>query len=110
MENNALQQRADDKRDRDLIKQLRRDLEEAKRRAADAVSESNTVRRERDTLRVEKNDQLMHFIRDIEELKTKLREQEAEAERCQFKYQAHTESNQKMALKLEKKSAEVYHA
>ena len=110
MENNALQQRADDKKDRDIIKQLRRDLEEAKRRAADAVSESNTVRRERDTLRVEKNDQLMHFIRDIEELKTKLREQEAEAERCQFKYQAHTESNQKMALKLEKKSAEVYHA
>lgn len=61
-------------------------MEEAKRRAADAVSESNTVRRERDTLRVEKNDQLMQFNRDIEELKIKLREQEAEAERCQFKY------------------------
>ena len=59
MENQALQARADDRRDRELIKQLRRDLDEAKRRAQDMVSEANEMRRERDTLKLDKNDQFL---------------------------------------------------
>ena len=56
LENQALHQRCDDKRDRDLIKQLRRDLDEAKRRASDSTQECNMLRRERDSLKVDKND------------------------------------------------------
>lgn len=56
MENQALQARCDDRRDRELIKQLRRDLDEAKRRAHDATQEMNQLRRERDSLKVDKND------------------------------------------------------
>lgn len=59
LENQALNQRCDDRRDRDLIKQLRRDLDEAKRRATEAVQDSNQLRRERDTLKVDKNDQFL---------------------------------------------------
>ena len=96
IENQALHQRCDDKRDRDLIKQLRRDLDEAKRRASDATQECNMLRRERDSLKVDKNDQFMQFNREIEEYKNKLREQESEVERCQFKTQANSDENQKM--------------
>jgi hypothetical protein len=65
-----------------LIKQLRRDLDEAKRRAQDYNQECNALRRERDTLKVDKNDQFIQFNRQIEDLKNKLREQESEVERC----------------------------
>lgn len=37
LENQALNQRCDDRKDRELIKQLRRDLDETKRRAQDAT-------------------------------------------------------------------------
>ena len=56
LENQALQAKADDRRDRDMIKQLRRDLDEAKRRAHDYGQESNEMRRERDSVKMEKNE------------------------------------------------------
>jgi hypothetical protein len=62
-----LQQRADDKRDRDLIRQLRRDLDESKRRAQDILQEANQIRRERDTLKLEKNEQFLENQREREE-------------------------------------------
>lgn len=74
------------------------------------MQECNQLRRERDQLKVEKNDQFMQFNRDIEEYKNKLREQESEVERSQFRSQANSESNQKMQLKMEKKSNEVHQA
>lgn len=61
LENQALQAKADDRRDRDLIKQLRRDLDEAKRRAHDYGQESNEMRRERDSVKMEKNEQFLQF-------------------------------------------------
>lgn len=62
-----MQQRADDKRDRDLIRQLRRDLDESKRRAQDILQEANQIRRERDTLKLEKNEQFLENQREREE-------------------------------------------
>ena len=59
---------------------------------------------------MDKNDQFVAFNRQVEELKNKLREQESEVERSQFKVQAHTDENQKMHLKMEKKSNEVHQA
>lgn len=56
IENQALQSRADDKRDRELIRQLRRDLDESKRRTNDLLSEASELRRERDILKLEKNE------------------------------------------------------
>ena len=59
MENQALTSKADDRRDRDLIKQLRRDLDEARRKSQDVVQELNEMRRERDTLKLDRNDQFL---------------------------------------------------
>lgn len=59
LENQALQSRADDKRDRDLIRQLRRELDEHKRRTTELLSEASEIRRERDMLKLEKNEQIV---------------------------------------------------
>ena len=67
IKNQALQSKADDKRDRELIRQLRRDLDEQKRRSTQSLAETNDLRRERDQLKLEKNEQFIQFTRDIEE-------------------------------------------
>ena len=56
IENQTLQSKADDKRDRELIRQLRRDLDEHKRRSTELIREATDLRRERDQLKHEKNE------------------------------------------------------
>lgn len=93
LENQTLQQRADDKRDRDLIRQLRRDLDESKRRAQDILQEANQIRRERDTLKLEKNEQFLENQREREEQKNKTREIQTEHDRIEFKSKSLIEEN-----------------
>ena len=47
-ENHSLQLRVEDQRDRDVVRQVRRDLEEVKKRYSDANLENNEMRKERD--------------------------------------------------------------
>jgi F0F1-type ATP synthase membrane subunit b/b' len=47
-QNHALHLRVDDSKDKDLVRQLRRDLEEHKRRCLESNTEANEFRRERD--------------------------------------------------------------
>ena len=70
IENQALQSRADDKRDRELIRQLRRDLDEHKRRCTQLAADTNDLRRDRDSLKHEKNEQFIQLTRDLEEAQT----------------------------------------
>lgn len=85
IENQALQSKADDKKDRELIRQLRRDLEEQKRRAMELNSEATELRRERDAVKLEKNEQFVQFTRDIEEERSAKRQLQSDAERAEFK-------------------------
>jgi regulator of replication initiation timing len=59
LENQALQSRADDKRDRELIRQLRRDYDDAKRRCTELLGENSELRKERDFLKLDKNEQMI---------------------------------------------------
>ena len=67
LENQALQSRADDKRDRELIRQLRRDLDENKRRITEMLTDSSDLRRERDLAKLEKNELVIQYTKDLEE-------------------------------------------
>ena len=69
LENQALQSRADDRRDRDLIRQLRREVDENKRRATELLSENSELRKERDSLKLEKGESTIKHTRELEELK-----------------------------------------
>ena len=48
--------KAEDRRDRDLIRQLRRDVDENKRRCTELLSESADLRKDRDLLKMERGD------------------------------------------------------
>ena len=58
-ENHSLQLRVEEQRDRDQLRQVRRDLEEFKKRYSDCSIELNELRKERDSLKLEKNDMLI---------------------------------------------------
>lgn len=96
--------RADDKRDRELIRQLRRDYDDGKRRCAELLSENSELRRERDGLKVEKNELIIAFTRDLEEERNQKRIMQSEIERLNFKLQVASDDNQKLQLKVEKKA------
>lgn len=73
LENQALLARAEDRRDRDLIRQLRRDIDEHKRRCTDLLGECSDLRKERDLLKLERGELLVKHQRDQEELKNEKR-------------------------------------
>ena len=67
IENQALQAKADDKKDRELIRQLRRDLDTHKRKEQELMTEATELRRERDSLKLEKNETFVQFTKELEE-------------------------------------------
>ena len=67
LENQTLQTKCDDRRDRELVRQLRRELDENKRRANDLLSEAADLRKERDQLKLEKNELIISHARETEE-------------------------------------------
>lgn len=107
LENQALLARAEDRRDRDLIRQLRRDVDEHKRRCTDLLGECSDLRKERDLLKLERGELLVKHQRDQEELKNEKRLLQSENERLSFKLQSTEEEKQKLLLKVEKRQSEV---
>ena len=85
IENQALQARADDKKDRELIRQLRRDLDTHKRKEQELLTESTELRRERDSIKLEKNEIFVQFTKDLEEERSTKRQIQSELERNDFK-------------------------
>ena len=67
IENQALQAKADDKKDRELIRQLRRDLDTHKRKEQELLTEATELRRERDSIKFEKNEMFVQFTKDLED-------------------------------------------
>ncbi|CDW85959.1 UNKNOWN [Stylonychia lemnae] len=109
LENQALQSRADDKRDRELIRQLRRDLDENKRRITELLTDSTDLRRERDLAKMERNEMMIQFTKDLEEERNQKRVIQSELDRVQFKLQCAEEEKQKLLIKVEKKQSEIAH-
>jgi hypothetical protein len=85
LENQALLSKAEDRRDRDLVRQLRRELDDSKRRCTELTSEATELRRERDALKLERSESQVKFARELEDARNERRVIESEAERLSFK-------------------------
>jgi len=85
LENQSLIVRADDSRDWDLIRELRRELDENKWRQSDLIAESNEMRREWDNAWTEISDLKVDHARELESEVMKWREAEGEIEKLWFK-------------------------
>jgi hypothetical protein len=64
---------------------LRRDYDDSKRRCTELLSETSDLRRERDGLKLEKNEMMIQYTRDMEEERNSKRIIESELDRVQFK-------------------------
>lgn len=107
LENQALLSKAEDRRDRDLVRQLRRELDDSKRRCSELQSEAAELRKERDFLKLEKAEAQVKAARELEEARNERRVLEGEAERLKFKAGVAEEDRQKLMIKAEKRQAEV---
>ena len=107
LENQVLLSKADDTRTRELLRQLRHDLDAAKHRTTELLGEVADLRRERDLLKLDKNDMVVQHVKEMEEERNKRRCLESEKERVEIKHKAVEEERNKALSKLEKKQNEL---
>ena len=107
MENQALLSKSEDRRDRDLIRQLRRDVDEHKRRCTDLLSEVADLRKDRDLIKLDRSDVQIKHQRDLEELRNQIRVLTSDNDRLQFKVSSNDEEKLKYMHKVEKKTQEL---
>ena len=74
------------------------------------LSEAMELRRERDAVKLDKNEQFVTLSRDLEEERTAKRQLQSDAERAEFKLKCMNEETQKLQLKAEKKQSELHRA
>jgi predicted nucleic acid-binding Zn-ribbon protein len=84
-ENHSLQLRVEEQRDRDQLRQTRRDLEEFKKRYSDCSLEMNELRKERDSLKLERNDTLIKHAKEVEDERNQRRSLTTEVEKLRFR-------------------------
>jgi len=80
-----LQERIEDNRDKELIRNLRRELDEIKYRYDETENEMEDLRREKERLREEKNDILIKLNKQIDIEKSDKRNYKAENDRLLIK-------------------------
>ena len=84
-ENQSLQLKLEEQRDRDTIRQVRRDLEEYKKKYSDLCLELNELRREKDALKLEKNDTIIKHAKEVEDERNLRRTLNTDNEKLKFK-------------------------
>ena len=68
-----------------MIRQLRREVDEHKRRCTELLGETSELRKDRDLLKLEKGETLVKHARELEEARNEKRMLASEAERMTFK-------------------------
>lgn len=81
-------------------------MEEYKRRSGESQSENNDLRKERDTLKIERNDVIIGHAKELEEERNNRRMLNSENEKFKFKIRCLEDDLQKACLKAEKKVQE----
>lgn len=90
-----------------MIRKLRRDLDEAKRRAAESGTELAEVCKERDTAKMERNDELVKHAKELESERTSRRVLQAETDKLKFRVKCLEDDVHKESLKAERKGQEA---
>lgn len=86
---------------------MRRDLEEYKKRHSDTCIDMNEVRKERDSLKLEKNDMIIKQAKEVEEERNQRRSLTTETEKLKFRLKCLEDDLQKQSLRAEKKTQEA---
>ena len=106
-ENESLQSQIEMSKDRDMLRQARRELDEAKRRIEEYQKDCNELRKERDSLKDQKNDLTINHNRDIEEERTRKRESTSLNDKLKFKIRSLEDDFQKQVIENDKKAQTI---
>ena len=107
-DNHALQLRIEDSsKDREQQRQLRRDVDDLKRRLCESQQESLDLRKERDQLKIDKNELLIKNAKDVEEERNHRRVLQTENDKLKFQKKCFEDDLSKIQLKCERKAQEV---
>lgn len=87
--------KADDRRDRELIRSLRRELDEHKHRNNDMLAELTELRKERDSCKMELNEEIIRHARELEDERNQKRLQQSEIDKLSFKTKCAEDDMQK---------------
>lgn len=87
--------KADDRRDRELIRSLRRELDEHKHRNNDMLAELTELRKERDSCKMELNEDIIRHARELEDERNQKRLQQSEIDKLSFKTKCAEDDMQK---------------
>ena len=107
-DNHKLQMRIEDAgKHREQQRQLRRDVDDLKRRLSEAQSEGLDLRKQRDQLKIDKNELLIKNAKDVEEERNHRRVLQTENDKLRFQIKCFEDDLSKVQLKCERKSQEV---
>ena len=83
---------------------MRRELDDSKRRHQEQGIEVGELRRERDTVKMERNDLLVKHAKEIEQERSERRGQQAEMDKLKFKSKCLEDELHKTGLRSERKN------
>ncbi|CDW73834.1 UNKNOWN [Stylonychia lemnae] len=106
-ENQSLQIKLEEQRDRETIRQIRRELDEFRKRASDQSLEINELRKERDALKLERNDMIIKQAKELEDERNTRRTLNTDNDKLKFRVRCLEDDLQKQCLKSEKKTQEL---
>ena len=106
-ENQKLQSQIEMSKDRDMLRQARRELEEAKRRMEEYQKECNELRKERDALKDSTNDLIISHNRAIEDERSKKREAIAQNDKLKFRIRSLEDDLQKQIIESDKRQSTI---
>ena len=103
LQNQSLLAKVEENKDRELLRQVRREVEEHRRRAAEYLEEAGELRKERDALKLERNEMLINNARAVEEERTQKRALVGENDKLRYQLKCAEESLQASVIKCDKK-------
>ena len=107
-DNHALQLRIEDTyKDKEATRALRRDIDDVKRRLCEAQQEGLDLRKERDQLKIDKNELIIKNAKDVEEERNHRRVFQSENDKLKFQIKCFEDDLAKLQLKCERKTHEV---
>jgi len=107
-DNHALQLRIEDTyKDKEATRALRRDIDDVKRRLCEAQQEALDLRKERDQLKIDKNELIIKNAKDVEEERNHRRVFQSENDKLKFQIKCFEDDLAKLQLKCERKTHEV---
>lgn len=107
-DNHALQLRIEDTyKDKEVTRGLRREIDDIKRRLCEAQQEALDLRKERDQLKIDKNELIIKNAKDVEEERNHRRVFQSENDKLKFQIKCFEDDLAKLQLKCERKTHEV---